>query len=91
MTRTRDLTNQVNAAATRFALPEDFLPGTLEVHLNGVRQRRDAFFAESGTRAFTTTRPPKLGDTLSVQYEVVAPADVVSFPMVVASGVDPRR
>ena len=90
-TRTRDLTDQVTGAATEFSTPEPYLPGTLEVYLNGVRQRRGAFFAETGAATFTTSEAPGPGDALAAQYEIEGPGDVVVQPMVVPSGIDPAR
>lgn len=90
-TRTRDLTDQVNGVSTAFTTVDDYLPGTLEVFFNGVRQRRDVFFFESGVRGFTTTEPPLSGDALSVQFEVVGPGEVIIYPTIGASGIDPAR
>ena len=90
-TRTRDLTGQVNGVATEFSTLEAYLPGTLEVYLNGTRQRRGAFFSEAGASSFTTTEPPLAGDSLGAQFEVEGPGDVLVFPMVVPSGIDPAR
>lgn len=90
-TRTRDVTDQVNGVATTFSTLEPYLPGTLEVYLNGVRQRRGVFFVESGASTFTTTEAPKGGDGLSAQFEVEGPGDVLIFPTVVPSGIDPAR
>lgn len=88
-TRTRDLSDQVNGVASSFSTFEDYLPGTLEVELNGVRQRRGIFFSEAGAQTFTTTEAPHLGDSLSAQFEVEGPGDVLVFPTVVPSGFDP--
>jgi hypothetical protein len=90
-TRTHDISAQVNGVATAFSTPEPFLAGTLVVYLNGVRQRRDVFFSETGTQTFSTTEPPRVGDALSVQYEVVGAGDVIVFPTVNPSGIDPGR
>lgn len=90
-TRTRDLTDQVNGVATVFSTLEPYLPSTLEVFLNGVRQRSGVFFSESGPTSFVTTEPPTAGDALSVQFEVEGPGDVLIFPTVVPSGIDPAR
>lgn len=68
-----------------------YLPGTLEVFLNGVRQRRDVFFFESGSRGFITTEAPHDDDALSVQYEVAGPGEVIVFPTIGASGIDPTE
>ena len=90
-TRTRDLSDQVNGVATSFSTLEPYLPGTLEVYLNGVRQRRGVFFVESGSSIFTTTEAPDCGDALGAQFEVEGPGDVLIFPTVVPSGIDPAR
>lgn len=90
-TRTLDITTQVNGVATAFSTPEDYLPGTLEIYLNGIRQRRGVFFSETGPRTFSTTEPPKPGDALSAQFEVEGAGDVIVFPSVVPSGIDPSR
>jgi len=88
-TRTRDLTAQVNGVSTSFSTLEDYLPGSLEVELNGVRQRPGVFFQESGAQSFTTSEAPQLGDSLSAQFEVEGPGDVLVFPVVIPSGVNP--
>lgn len=88
-TRTLDLTDQVTGFATEFATLEEFLPGTLEVHLNGVRQRRGVFFVETGPQSFTTSEPPRQGDSLGVQFEVPGEGDSPVFPLVVPSGIEP--
>lgn len=90
-TRTRDITSQVNGVTTTFSTLEPYLPGTLEVYLNGVRQRREVFFVETGGALFTTSEAPKVGDSLLVQFEVQEPGDVVVFPMVIPSGIPPTR
>lgn len=90
-TRTLDLTEQVNSVATTFFTPDEYLPGTLEVYLNGVRQRRGVFYAEAGGQVFTTSEAPRPGDSLQVQYEFAGPGDTLVFPTVVASGISPGR
>lgn len=90
-TRTRDLTDQVNGVATSFSTFEDYLPGTLEVHLNGVRQRTGLFFSETGPHSFATSEAPRVGDALSAQFEVEGPGDVLVFPTIIPTGIDPAR
>lgn len=90
-TRTRDLTSQVNGVATSFSTLESYLSGTLEVYLNGVRQQRGVFFTETGSQSFSTTEAPHAGDALSAQFEVEGPGDVIVFPTVNPSGIDPSR
>lgn len=88
-TRTEDVTAQVTGSTTVFLTGQSFLPGTLEVHLNGVRQRQGVFFSESGTTAFETSEPPNVDDTLLVQYETIGPGDTLTFPTVTPSGIRP--
>ena len=88
-TRTLDLTDQVTGFTTEFVTLEEFLPGTLEVYLNGVRQRRGVFFVESGPQSFTTSDPPQSGDALGAQFEVPGAGDAPVFPVVVPSGMEP--
>jgi hypothetical protein len=90
-TRTEDLTAQATGSATMFVTGQSFLPGTLEVHLNGVRQRHGVFFTENGTTAFETTEPPNINDTLLVQYETVGTGDTLVFPTITPSGIRPGR
>lgn len=90
-TRTEDLSAQVTGSATMFVTRQSFLPGTLEVHLNGVRQRQGVFFTENGTTAFETTEPPSTDDTLLVQYETVGAGDTLAFPTITPSGIRPGR
>jgi len=88
-TRTRDLSDQVSGFTSEFSTGEEYLPDSLEVYLNGVRQRRGVFFVESGPQSFTTTEPPRAGDALSAQFEVPGAGDAPVFPIVVPSGIEP--
>ncbi len=90
-TRTRDLTEQVTGFTTEFSTLEEYLPGTLEVHLNGVRQRRGVFFVESGLQTFTTSEPPRIGDALTVHFEAPGQGETLVYPVISASGIDPGR
>lgn len=91
MTRTDDISQQVDGVRTEFQVPVELVPGTLEVHVNGVRQEPGVHFEEMGTVSFRMFEAPRIGDTLQLQYEVVGPGDTYVFPMVVASGIDPMR
>ena len=77
-TKTVDLTSQVNGVRTLFTCPEAYVPGTLNVHHNGLRLRPGTV----GTNDFsevspdfdtfqwtTVATPPQVGDTLLIQYE----------------------
>ena len=91
MTRTDDISQLVDGTRTEFSTPVEFETGTLEVHVNGVRQEPAVHFEEVGTTGFLMFEPPLPGDTLQLQYEVVGPGDTYVFPSVVASGIDPMR
>lgn len=93
-TRTRDLTSQVDGSRVDFVTPEPYLPGTLEVYHNGRRLRRIEEFTELGGGIFRWVTAPKVpapavGDSLTVQYEIVESGETVLFPLVIASGIDP--
>lgn len=88
-TKTPDLTAQVDGVTSAFTTPDVYIPGTLVVHVNGVRLTPDEFF-ETGTTTFTiggVAAYPTLqaGEQLLVQYEVASTA----VEGVVASGIDP--
>jgi len=91
VTRTEDLTSQIDGVRTDFVTAEAFEVGTLEVHLNGVRLQKGENFEELSTSSFRILEAPKLGDTLLVQTEVVGAGDTLLFPTVTASGIDPGR
>jgi len=91
VTRTEDLTSQIDGVRTDFVTAESFELGTLEVHLNGVRLQPTENFEELSATSFRVFEAPKVGDTLLVQSEVVGAGDTFVFPTVVASGIDPGR
>ena len=91
MTRTEDLTSQIDGVKTDFVTADSFEVGTLEVHLNGVRLQPNENFEELSPTSFRVFDAPKVGDTLLVQSEVVGAGDTFVFPTVVASGIDPGR
>lgn len=90
-TRTRDLSDQVSGFTSEFSTGEEYLPDSLEVYLNGVRQRRNVFFVESGLQSFTTTEPPRPGDALTVQFEAPGPGETLVYPVIAATGIEPGR
>jgi hypothetical protein len=91
MTRTDDLTPQVDGVRTLFESPAEFVMGTMEVHLNGVRQEPGVHFEEVANMGLRMFEAPRPGDTLQLQCEVLGPGDSYVYPMVVASGIDPMR
>lgn len=93
-TKTLDITGQVTGVATSFVLPDTIIATSLVVHWNGTRLRPTVEFAETGPSTFDWIvgpkfPAPKVGDTLQVQYEVLAAGETVLFPLVVASGIPP--
>ena len=84
-TTTEDLTSQVDGVATSFTTPLAFLPGSLIVYLNGKRRVNPGEFVETSVTTFDWITgpgqpPPRVGDTLQVQFELA---------VVVAFAVDP--
>lgn len=86
-TRSVDITSQVDGARTTFDVGTAYTPGSLQVYLNGVRQKPasaigagDGDFEElSPFLQFVWSNPPPLvGDTLLIQHET----DESSFPLV---------
>jgi len=63
-------TGTINGSNTSFTLDHAFVPGTLEVFLNGTTlQFREDFYG--GTKSFEMTTAPETGDDLVVAYQVV--------------------
>lgn len=88
-TITEDLTSQVNGFTATFMTGQAFLPGTLNVALNGQRLRPGIGndFVEASTQTFTMLLTPDLGEVILVQYE--SDATETGFPLVVAYTSDP--
>lgn len=86
MTKTHNLTSQVDGVRTHFECPEAYVATTLAVYLNGVRQEKGQFFVEAVPIWFDTDFAPSVGDEIQVQYEVSSPGD---FYLVEATGIDP--
>jgi len=85
ITITEDLSSQVDGATTSFTTSKAFVAGSLEVSLNGKRQKPGGLFNETSSTTFSTTTTPEIGDELQVQFEF----DIVGFDIVNASGIDP--
>jgi hypothetical protein len=83
-----DLTSQIDGVEDHFDTTLVFVPGTLAVYLNGVRQRRagDADFVEDfDSQGFTLTTTPVPGDVLIVTFETSDSAGSL-YALVVGSG-----
>jgi hypothetical protein len=69
-------TGTINGVNTSFTVAAAYVPGTIEVFLNGATlQFREDFFG--GTKSFDMTTAPATGDDLVVAYQVVANTDWV--------------
>lgn len=64
--RTEDLTSQI--PTTSFTTISGFVPGTLKIYYNGIRQR--AVNYTEGTSSFTTSFTTYSGDTMLVEYDL---------------------
>ena len=91
VTRTEDLTSQIDEVKTATLTAESFITGTLQVRLNGARLQPDGNIQELSASSFRVLEAPKVGDTLLVQSEVAGPGDTISLPTVHESGIDPGR
>ncbi len=85
-TVTEDLTAQVDGTTVVFTTPFVFVPRSLEVYRNGVRQTSD-FFVELSQTSFETCEPLDVDEQLAVQAET----PTIGVGVVVASGIDPAR
>lgn len=63
-----DLSSQITGTETAFVTAVTFLPGTLRVHLDGIRQTPDDDYEETAG-GFTMALPVPLGSTLLVDYD----------------------
>ena len=89
-TITRDITAQVDGITTVFDATAVYIDTTLVVERNGVRLRPGDDFNETVSPDFEMTEPPKVGDTLQVQFEVLDQGGGPgSVPIVIAHAVDP--
>lgn len=67
-------TGTVNGTNTAFTTVRPYIPGTLEVFINGIKQARVTHFAETTptTGIFTMGDAPLTGDNIIVNYQFVA-------------------
>lgn len=88
-TKHADLSSQIDGVRTVFTLPEEYLPGSVTLHLSGVEQQKDpTIWVEGpGPTEVTVVDPPDgvQDTTLTVSYEIAASF----FPIVNASGFFP--
>lgn len=76
-------TGTVNSANTTFTTAQSYIPGSLQVFINGSKQKRITHFTETspGTGSFTMSDAPLTGDDIMVSYQytygVTANADTV--------------
>lgn len=76
-------TGTVNGSTTVFTASQAYIPGSLQVFINGVKQKRTTHFTETspGTGSFTMSDAPLTGDDIMVSYQytygVTANSDTV--------------
>jgi hypothetical protein len=58
----------INNVNTVFSAAQAFLGNSLEVYLNGLRQRRVDDYTETSATTFTFVLAPHIGDTISIDY-----------------------
>lgn len=63
----------VNSLNTAFTTANAYIPGSLQVFVNGMKQKRGTHFTESspGTGGFTISDAPTTGDDVMVSYQFV--------------------
>jgi hypothetical protein len=72
-----DLTHQIDGASKLFTVSASFIANSLEVYLNGLRQRRVDDYTEVGTTQFQMVTAPRIADTISVDYSQPPPVRAV--------------
>lgn len=60
----------INSSNTVYTTANFYVPGSLEVYLNGVHQKPTVDYTETNTNTFTMTNPPATGDLLIISYQV---------------------
>jgi hypothetical protein len=83
-----DLTSQIDGSKTTFVTSAAFINNSLEVYLNGLRQRRVDDYNEISTTQFTIVSPPRLTDTISVDYAIPPSTVPVVFGETPAGSID---
>lgn len=64
-----DLTSQVNNSRTIFLVPSAYIPDSLRVYYNGVRQESGNGYSETSSTTFTLNFVPQSGETISIDYQ----------------------
>jgi len=62
-------TGLVNNSNATYATAYSFAPGSVELFINGIRQKRITHFTTSGTTTVLITDSPVIGDLLQLNYE----------------------
>ena len=79
MTKTGNVTGQIDGVRTEFSAPFEFLVSTLEVHRNGSRLEPGIEFEEIDTTSFRTLiDTPQIGDKLLLQAAVAGARETCS-------------
>ncbi len=64
-----DLSSSVNGERTQFATSENYDANSLEVYINGLKQRNNTI-GQIGLNDFTLPEAPPSGDILEVRYTI---------------------
>lgn len=67
-------TGSVNGSNSTFTTAQSYIPGSLQLFINGVKQKRVTHFTETspGTGQFTISDAPLTGDDIMVNYNFVS-------------------
>ena len=58
----------IDGSNATFTLPDNFIPGTVDVAINGLTQRRTVDFTTVGTTTILMSESPLVGDYLTASY-----------------------
>lgn len=59
----------VNGLNPTFTASRTYVSNTLEVYINGIKQKRGIHFTEGSSGAFTMSDAPSIGDDILIQYQ----------------------
>jgi hypothetical protein len=62
----------VNGSTVIFTTARPYIPGSLAVYINGVKQKRGVHFTETTSTTFTMGDAPLAGDDVMVDYQFIA-------------------
>tara|TARA_Y100000593_G_scaffold95131_1_gene200480 strand:- start:13542 stop:14693 length:1152 start_codon:yes stop_codon:yes gene_type:complete len=68
ISKKENLTSQINGSATVFTTSKSYVPGSLVVYWNGLRQINPTTFSETTSTTFTLSDTPEIGSYIEVEY-----------------------